>query len=86
MLIGMSDGFIQGIFEKSAVRTYSDSRRVYLRDVPGLGDVPLGRKLQLPGPRCRPWRHAFVEDVYPGVRHEYVDKVCTKCDRRKMVK
>lgn len=79
-------GLIQGAFDNAAVMRYGDSRRVFLRDVPGLGDLPLGRKLQLPGPRCRPWRHTFVEDVYPGVRHDYIDKVCMTCDRRIPIK
>jgi hypothetical protein len=81
----MTTGFIQGVFAKAVVESYPDSRRIVLRDVLGFGDMPLGRKIQNPGPRCRPWRHEWVIDTYPGIRHEYVDKVCGTCSRRKMV-
>ena len=76
-------GFIQAVFDRATVDYFSDSRRIVLRDVPGLGDIPLGRKIQNPGPRCRPWRHKW--DIYPGIRQEYVDKVCGICDRRKQL-
>lgn len=78
-------GFIQGVFNRAVVVDYSDSRRIILRDVPGLGDMPLGRKIQAPGPRCRRWRHEWETDTYPGIRHDYVDRVCTACGRRRMV-
>lgn len=78
-------GLIQSAFDRAAVKRYPDSRRVFLRDVPGLGDIPLGRKIQLPGPRCRRWAHQWATDTYPGVRHDYVDKVCIKCGRRRMI-
>lgn len=78
-------GFIQGVFNKAVVVDYSDSRRIVLWDVPGLGNIPLGRKIQNPGPRCRRWRHEWAIDTYPGIRHDYVDRVCCLCDRRKAV-
>lgn len=70
------------LLDTATVERYMDgSRRVIIGD-----DIPLGRKIQAPGPRCRRWRHEWKTDTYPGVRHEYVDRVCARCSRRKMVK
>lgn len=77
----MNADFLEDIRENAVVRSYDDgSIRVFH------GDIPLGRKLQTPGPRCKGGHHKLVIDTYEGLRHEYVDKVCTKCGRRLMVK
>ncbi len=76
----MNAKFLEEIREEGVVRKYDDgSIRVFL------GDMPLGRKLQTPGPRCK--RHTrWVKDVYDGLRGEYEDKVCLDCGRRIMVR
>jgi hypothetical protein len=76
-------GFIQSVFDRAVAEYHPDHRRIVLKDVPGFGDIPFGPKIQNPGPRCRRWKHRWMIDVYPGVRCEYRDRVCTVCDRRK---
>lgn len=45
------------------------------------GEIPLGGKVQINGPRCK-FRHDFFIDEYPGVSRTYRDKVCRNCTRR----
>lgn len=73
--------FMSDVMDKAVVERYADgSKRVWL------GDVPLGGKVQGRGPRCPEDAHDFVLDSYEGIRGTYVDKVCTKCTRRKPFK
>lgn len=70
------NAFTRDVIDYGKVKIYDDdSRRVFF------ADKPLGRKLQAPGVRCS-GEHQWSTDRYPGVRHAYVDKVCTLCHRR----
>jgi hypothetical protein len=76
-----AEHFFDHVCESAVVEYYADrSKRVVY------GNVPLGRKLQTRGPRCPEDSHHFVLDEYEGIRHTYIDKVCTKCTRRIPVK
>lgn len=69
------------ILAEGVVTLWADgTRRVVWRG------VPLGRKLQPPGPKCPEGQHDFERETYEGFRHPYVDKVCRKCPRRVPVK
>lgn len=52
----------------------------YVRGV--MCGVPVGGRLPLAGEQCPDDEHEWMIERYPGLRHEYVDKVCIKCPCR----
>lgn len=47
------------------------------------GEYPLGRRIQTKAERCTIGTHKWFIEEYEGITKPYVDKVCSRCRRRK---